>query len=107
MDTNQPGYQHAGADRGSSRAPGGSPRDLRAYRVKGSAATRAGTVAAPTRTPTAVREIPMGLVLGGILAVLGIGRIVGILKPQFKSKYDSNTVEDYGTVAIKTAAAAN
>ena len=38
---------------------------------------------------------------------IGIGRIVGILKPQFKSKYDSNTVEDYGTVAIKTAAAAN
>mgnify|MGYP001588210100 FL=1 len=38
---------------------------------------------------------------------LGIRNIFGTLKPQFKSKYDSNTTEDYGTVAIKTAAAAS
>ena len=37
---------------------------------------------------------------------IGIKRIVGILKPQYKSKYDSNTREDYGTVSIKTAAPA-
>lgn len=38
---------------------------------------------------------------------LGIHRIMGLLKPQFKSKYDSNTVEDYGIVTLKTAAAAS
>ena len=38
---------------------------------------------------------------------LGISRIFGALKPQYKSKYDANAVEDYGCVAIKTAAAAN
>ena len=38
---------------------------------------------------------------------IGIRNIFGTLKPQFKSKYDSNTTEDYGTVAIKTAAAAS
>jgi len=37
---------------------------------------------------------------------IGIHRIVGMLKPQFKSKYDSNSREDFGLVAIKTAAAA-
>lgn len=38
---------------------------------------------------------------------IGIHRIIGMLKPQFKSKYDSNTREDYGMVTIKTAAAAS
>ena len=38
---------------------------------------------------------------------LGIHRIVGMLKPQFKSKYDANSREDYGFVTIKSAAAAN
>lgn len=38
---------------------------------------------------------------------IGIGRIVGMLKPQFKSRYDSNTTEDYGIVSLKTAAAAS
>lgn len=38
---------------------------------------------------------------------LGIHRIIGMLKPQFKSKYDSNSVEDYGVVSIKTAAASS
>ncbi len=38
---------------------------------------------------------------------IGYGRKFGLLKPQYKSKYDSNTREDFGTVAIKTAAAAN
>ncbi len=37
---------------------------------------------------------------------IGIHRIIGMLKPQYKSKYDSNAREDYGLVAIKTAAAA-
>ena len=38
---------------------------------------------------------------------LAIRRIVGMLKPQYKSKYDANAREDYGCVSIKTAAAAN
>jgi N4-gp56 family major capsid protein len=38
---------------------------------------------------------------------LGIHRIIGMLKPQFKSKFDSNSREDYGIVTIKTAAAAS
>lgn len=38
---------------------------------------------------------------------LGIHRIIGMLKPQFKSKYDANAREDYGLVTIKTAAAAS
>lgn len=38
---------------------------------------------------------------------IGIRNIFGALKPQFKSKYDSNSVEDYGTLAIKTAAASS
>ena len=37
---------------------------------------------------------------------IGIGRICGMLKPQYKSRHDANATEDYGTVAIKTAAAA-
>lgn len=37
---------------------------------------------------------------------IGIGRIIGMLKPQYKSRYDSNTREDYGIVTLKTAAAA-
>lgn len=37
---------------------------------------------------------------------IGIGRIIGMLKPQFKSRYDSNTTEDYGIISLKTAAAA-
>jgi len=38
---------------------------------------------------------------------LGVHRIIGMLKPQFKSKYDANAREDYGIVTLKTAAAAN
>lgn len=38
---------------------------------------------------------------------IGIHRIIGMLKPQYKSKYDSNGREDYGLVTIKTAAAAS
>lgn len=34
------------------------------------------------------------------------GRIVGMLKPQFKSRYDNNAREDSGVVTLKTAAAA-
>lgn len=37
---------------------------------------------------------------------VGVGRKIGMLKPQFKSIYDANTRQDFGTVAIKTAAAA-
>lgn len=35
---------------------------------------------------------------------LGIHRIIGMLKPQFKSRFDANAREDYGIVSIKTAA---
>lgn len=38
---------------------------------------------------------------------LGIHRIIGMLKPQYKSKYDANSREDYGIVSIKSAAHAN
>ena len=38
---------------------------------------------------------------------LGIHRIIGMLKSQYKSKYDANAREDYGHVGIWTAAAAN
>lgn len=38
---------------------------------------------------------------------IGYGRKFGLLKPQYKSKYDSNSREDFGVVSIKTAAAAN
>lgn len=37
---------------------------------------------------------------------IAIGRILGYLKPQYKSRYDANTREDYGVVTLKTAAAA-
>lgn len=37
---------------------------------------------------------------------IGIGRIIGWLKPQFKSRFDSQSREDYGVLSIKTAAAA-
>ena len=36
---------------------------------------------------------------------IGVGRKIGMLKPQFKSIYDSNTAQDFGTIAVKTAAA--
>jgi N4-gp56 family major capsid protein len=36
---------------------------------------------------------------------IGVGRKIGMLKPQFKSVYDSNAREDFGTIAVKTAAA--
>lgn len=38
---------------------------------------------------------------------IGVGRMLGILKPQYKSRYDSQAREDFGIVSIKTAAAAN
>jgi len=34
------------------------------------------------------------------------GRKIGMLKPQFKSIYDENTRQDFGTIAVKTAAPA-
>jgi len=37
---------------------------------------------------------------------IGVGRKIGMLKPQFKSIYDSSTAQDFGTIAVKTAAAA-
>lgn len=37
---------------------------------------------------------------------IGVGRKVGMLKPAFKSIFDSNTRQDFGTIAVKTAAAA-
>jgi len=38
---------------------------------------------------------------------IGISRIIGMLKPQYKSKHDANAVEDYSIVSVKTAAAAS
>lgn len=38
---------------------------------------------------------------------IGVGRIIGMLKPQFKSRYDAQSREDYGLVAIKTAASSS
>jgi len=38
---------------------------------------------------------------------IGISRIIGMLKPQYKSRYDANAVEDYSIVSVKTAAAAS
>lgn len=35
---------------------------------------------------------------------IGVGRKVGMLKPQFKSIYDSDTRQDFGTISVKTAA---
>jgi len=37
---------------------------------------------------------------------IGAGRKIGMLKPQFKSVYDGGTAQDFGTIAVKTAAAA-
>lgn len=37
---------------------------------------------------------------------IAIGRIIGWLKPQFKSRYDNQLREDYSIVLLKTAAAA-
>lgn len=37
---------------------------------------------------------------------IGVGRKIGMLKPQFNSIYDSMTRQDFGTIAVKTAAAA-
>lgn len=37
---------------------------------------------------------------------VGVGRKIGMLKPAFKSIYDNNTRQDFGCIAIKTAAAA-
>lgn len=35
---------------------------------------------------------------------IGVGRKIGMLKPQFKSFFDSNSREDFGTIAVKSAA---
>jgi N4-gp56 family major capsid protein len=37
---------------------------------------------------------------------IGVGRKIGMLKPRFKSIFDANTLQDFGTLAVKTAAAA-
>lgn len=37
---------------------------------------------------------------------VGVGRKIGMLKPQFVSLTDSSTRQDFGTIAVKTAAAA-
>ena len=37
---------------------------------------------------------------------IGAGRKIGMLKPQFKSIYDSDSTEDFGVLSVKTAAAA-
>jgi N4-gp56 family major capsid protein len=36
---------------------------------------------------------------------IGYGRIIGLLKPQFDSSYDNNTVQDFSLLQLKTAAA--
>lgn len=36
---------------------------------------------------------------------IAYGRILGLLKPQYKSRYDNNTKQDFGIISIKTAAA--
>jgi hypothetical protein len=36
---------------------------------------------------------------------VGYQQMLGILKPQFKPKASSSSREDYGTIAVKTAAA--
>lgn len=36
---------------------------------------------------------------------IGVGRKIGMLKPQFKSQADGLTLEDFGCIAVKTAAA--
>jgi N4-gp56 family major capsid protein len=37
---------------------------------------------------------------------IGVGRKIGMLKPQFKSLTDASSKQDFGTIAVKTAAAA-
>ena len=37
---------------------------------------------------------------------VGVGRKIGMLKPQFNSIWDGLTRQDFGTIAVKTAAAA-
>jgi N4-gp56 family major capsid protein len=37
---------------------------------------------------------------------MGYGRMMGMLKPQYRSRADGNTTEDFGMVTLKTAAAA-
>lgn len=37
---------------------------------------------------------------------IGFGRMFGMMKPQFKSIYDSNSREDFGIISVKTAAGA-
>ncbi len=37
---------------------------------------------------------------------LGVGRKIGMLKPQFRSIYDSDNIEDFAVMSLKTAAAA-
>ena len=37
-------------------------------------------------------------------AGIGVGRKIGMLKPQYKSIYDDNTRQDFGTIAVYTAA---
>jgi N4-gp56 family major capsid protein len=37
---------------------------------------------------------------------ISYGRIFGLLKPQFKSRYDAYTRQDFGIISVKTAAAA-
>jgi len=41
----------------------------------------------------------------GNKAGIGVGRKLGMLKPQFTSVYDNNTKQDFGLVSVKTAAA--
>ncbi|KKK73406.1 hypothetical protein LCGC14_2894170, partial [marine sediment metagenome] len=37
---------------------------------------------------------------------LGVGRKIGMLKPQFRSIFDSDAIEDFAVMSLKTAAAA-
>ncbi len=37
---------------------------------------------------------------------LGVGRKIGMLKPQFRSIYDNDNIEDFAVMSLKTAAAA-
>lgn len=37
---------------------------------------------------------------------MSVGRVIGMLKPQFKSIFDSNTRQDFGVISLYTAAAA-
>ena len=37
---------------------------------------------------------------------MAVGKIIGMVKPQFKSIFDANTKQDFGTIAVYTAASA-